>query len=166
MPGPQTVHLGDSDFLIVAQRHAYLRRRLSAVIDSLTGSEVEGAGGIMELVGSRMYEVLAAFIPNFMPRWKYEGFASQGAMEAGEYDEAHDASPTFEEQFNAISVALEVNGLNRLRALGNVVSPELIRALIAEQIANVATARSQSGSSSQSANGAPPLTTSSPTSPT
>lgn len=162
--GPVTVRLGDSDYIVVAQRHAYLRRRLGAVIDSLTGAEVEGSGGLMELVGSRMYEVLAAFIPSLMPRWKYEGFAGPEAYEADEYDESKDTSPTFEEQFHAISVAMEVNGLNRLKALGNVVSPELIRALIAEQIANMAATRSSS--SSPSANGAPPLTTSSPSSPT
>lgn len=160
---PQQVKLGDHTYLLVAQRHAYLKRRLTGVIDSLQGTEVEDAGGIMELVGSRIFEVLRAFIPDFMPRYEFEGYASEQAMVAEEYHEAADRSPSYAEQFDAIAAALEVNGLNRLKALGNVVSPELIRALIAEQVANMATQRSLS---SPSPNGASPSPNGSPTSPT
>lgn len=160
---PQQVKLGDHTYLVVPQRHAYLKRRLGGVIDSLQGAEVTDGGGVMELVGSRIYEVLRAFIPDFMPRYEFEGFASEQAFVAEDYQEAADRSPSYAEQFDAIAVALEVNGLNRLKALGNVVSPELLRALIAEQVANMATQRS---ASSPSPNGASDSPNGSPTSPT
>src|SRR3982751_2876901 len=99
---PTQVHLGDETYLVVAQRHAYLKRRLAGVIDSLSASSAEDAGGLMEVIGSRVYEVLKAFIPDFMPRWKFEGFATEQAYIAEEYDEQADRSPSYAEQFEAI----------------------------------------------------------------
>lgn len=104
----ETVTIGDHELLVVPQRHARLRRKLSA----------EDLEGIMSSnYASESYRVLSILIPQLpqkIPLWEWEGYASQEAMDADEYDEESDRSPTTADIINAFETAFMVSGAGRL----------------------------------------------------
>lgn len=123
----ETVTLGKYTFPVVAQKHARLRHRLSA----------DDFQSIMsENYGAESYRILCVLIPALdpasrqnvnagsggMPLWEWEGFNSPEAMEADEWDEENDPSPTTSEIVNAFETALMVSGANRLGKIVDLVS--------------------------------------------
>ena len=125
--GPH-VQLGDHTYPVYPQRVGYLRNRLAKFADRLQGG-VEA--GVIEWLASQGYEVVRIFIPKLMPRHEFEGFESQEAMEAGDYDEDKDRSPDFPQIVNAVRVASSVNNLDLFSHLGKLVDAETRSALVA-----------------------------------
>lgn len=161
MPEPHpTVQLGSHRYVVVAQRQARLRRQVPAVFAGVGAAD---AGDLLTMLSDRAYDLLRVFIPDVMPKWEYDGYRSEQAAEADDYDDASDTSPTHKQVQDALAVCLEVNGIDKFRLLGNVVSPELIRALMTQRLADLTLGNSPS---LPAPNGAPPSTTTSPTSPT
>ncbi len=115
----ETVKLGDHVIPVVAQRHARLRNKLSA----------DDFQKIMTMnYGQEAYRVLSVLIPAMLvkndatgepmfPLYEFEGYRSQEAMEAGDYQEEYDRSPTTEEIVLAFEKALMVGGASRLGKL-------------------------------------------------
>jgi len=161
MPEPHpTVQLGAHRYVVVAQRQARLRRQVPAVF---AGAGTTDARDLLTMLSDRAYELLRVFIPDVMPKWEYDGYAGEEAAFNDHYDELADQSPTHRQVQDALAVCLEVNGIDRFKLLGNVVSPELIRALMSQRLADLAIGNSPS---LPAPSGEPPSTTSSPTSPT
>lgn len=115
------VTLGDHRVPVVAQRHARLRHKLSK----------DDFQKIMTMdYGTESYRVLSVLIPWMvqinqetgipnLPLYEFEGYRSQEAMEAGDYQEEYDRSPTSEEIVLAFEKALMVGGASRLGKLMN-----------------------------------------------
>lgn len=115
----ETVRLGDHVVPVVAQRHARLRNKLSA----------DDFQKIMTMdYGKEAYRVLSVLIPAMLvkdettgvpmvPLYEFEGYRSQEAMEADDYQEEYDRSPTTEEIVLAFEKALMVGGASRLGKL-------------------------------------------------
>lgn len=113
--GTDTVRIGDHVIPVVAQRHARLRRLLSA----------EDFEKIMSAdYASESYRVLSILIPELpraIPLWEWEGYGSQDAMDRDEYVEDADQSPTTAEIVDAFETALMVSGADRLGKIVNLV---------------------------------------------
>lgn len=117
----ETITLGRrTDIPVVAQKHAKLRNRLSR-------KDFEGL--MSGDYGTESYRLLCVLIPYIdpqskqnkalpegggIPLWEWEGYASQEAMEAGEYDEELDNSPDTAQIVHAFETALMVAGAGRL----------------------------------------------------
>ena len=104
----ETVNIGDHTLPVVPQRHARLKHNLSSEdFEKLMSRDY----------GSESYRVLGILIPALpetIPLYEWEGFASEEAMQNDDYDEAADKSPTTFEIINAFEVAFNVSGAGRM----------------------------------------------------
>ena len=144
------VELGAHSYRIVPQRTGYLKRKLGAFVGGLeewSNADIEGAGDLWSLLEDRAYELLAILIPDLMPRWEFEGFASQTAADEDQYDEEADRSPTMPQIKTAFVSALQVNDFDWLKHLKNFIGPDLLRAQIRAFLANWTQEQMQSRSS-------------------
>lgn len=110
----ETIRICDRTVPVAAQRHAYLRHNLS-------GADLQKV--VSGSYASESYRLLCVLIPPLkdIPLWQWEGYGSQEAMDAGDYKEADDRSPTTDEIAAAFETALKVNGAGRVAKLFNVV---------------------------------------------
>lgn len=175
------VRLGEHEYRVRPQRHAYLKRELRKFLDSLSQlSDVE-ASDLLDVVTAKSYTVLKVFIPDLMDEYEFEGYASADAMKRDAYNEDDDRSPTPPEIKAALGAAMTVNDFDWLGQLKNFIGPDLIRAQIRSGMANwAATQASQIGTetktnSSKTSQSSPPQNgasvpessgTTNPTSPT
>jgi hypothetical protein len=162
------VTLGEHTVPVYAQRHAYLANRLGKFVDSLSErtDRFGDADNFFVVLQDFSYELLCMVIPTLakrMPEYEFRGFSSREAMEAGDYDEQADKSPTVPEIKQAFAVAARVNGFDALGQLRGLVDPKLARAWVTAQLADLA---SQTSQTSPSANGASVSTSSGTTPPT
>jgi len=123
----ELVQVGRRNIPVVAQKHARLRHYLGAAdFQRVLSSEY----------GHETYRILSILVPAIphgvqnpsdptryavepFPEWEWEGYGSEDAWKAGEYDEELDQSPTGAEIVDLFEKALMVNGANRL---GNLLS--------------------------------------------
>jgi hypothetical protein len=104
----ETVKIGEHVLPVVPQRHARLRHRLSA--DDFQAI-------LTKDYGRETYRVLGILIPALperIPEWEWEGYASEEAMVNDEYVEDLDKGPTTADIVNAFETALRVSGAGRL----------------------------------------------------
>lgn len=163
------------EYRVVAQPQARLTRKLfgeKGVLGSLEDLDLSGLEGddavtsFFNLIQGRVYEVLHVFIPDLMPEWEFNGYASQTAADEDQYDEEADNSPTHPQVLNAFKTAIQVNGLGWVKKLQNFFDIRQIQAETKLSLARLGTAmrdRLESGPTSQSspqANGASDQTSS------
>lgn len=108
--GSELIKLGDHEVWVVPQRHARIRRRLSAddFRKIMSGDYAAEA-----------YRILGILIPDLtekVPLYEWEGFASEEAYAKGDegYDEDKDRSPTTLQIVEAFETALRVSGVTKL----------------------------------------------------
>ena len=107
----ETVRICDKAIPVVPQRHARLRHRLNGQdLNKLIGREYASES-------YRLLSILIPALPGEIPLWQWEGYGSQEAMDAGEYVEADDRSPTTDAIAEAFEKALKVNAVGRLGKL-------------------------------------------------
>jgi hypothetical protein len=113
-----TVQLGEHEYTVHPQRHAYLRHRLGDKIE-LLGQNLNliADGNFLDQIVDQAYEFLSVFIPEMMPQWEFEGYGTPEAFEARSYDEAADRSPTTGQIIGAFEAALRVNRLDLVKHL-------------------------------------------------
>lgn len=104
----ETIKIGEHNLPVVPQRHAYLKHKLNA----------EDFERIMSKdYGAESYRILSVLIPELpvqIPLWEWEGYASEEAMQADEYDELTDKSPTTAEIIDAFEMAFIVSGAGKM----------------------------------------------------
>lgn len=110
-----TVTIGDHTLPVAPQRHARLRRMLSAEdFEKVLSGDYS----------SESYRVLSILIPKLpeeIPLYEWEGYASKEAMDNDQYDESTDRSPTTAEIVDAFETAIMVSGADRLGKIVNLV---------------------------------------------
>lgn len=123
---------------VYPQRHAYLTNRLGRTFaDFAESGEDMTTENFAAFLGGQAYGVLAALIPALparMPAHVFNGYPSAEAMEAGDYDESTDASPTFPQIVAAFETAWRVNRFDVLGKLKALVDPTLLQAWIRVQL--------------------------------
>jgi hypothetical protein len=129
------VVLGDTSYVIVPQRIGYLRSRIGVVLMGIMDLEVTG-DNVVDALGSKVFGVLQVFIPDLMPEWEFQGFATREAMEKNEYNPEYDKSPTPTQIKRALMSAAEVNEIDLLKHLGKLIGPDLIRSWLAGALAD------------------------------
>lgn len=134
------VTLGRWDVDVYAQRHAYLMNKMVKFFNELVKSNVDvnNADAVIGMLGGRAYDLLTLAIPQYgkrCPRYEFLGYASQQALDAGEYDEEHDFSPTFPQMVNAFEVASKVNRFDVVKVMTNVIDPKLLKTWFNSQLA-------------------------------
>jgi hypothetical protein len=138
MPEHPEITLGQHSIPCYPQKHAYITNRVGRFGDALVdGLDASDLGGVIDALGAKAYELLCALIPNLgkrIPEYEFRGYASKEAMDAGEYDEAQDNSPTFPEIINAFETAVRVNRFDVLGALKGLVDPKVIKVKLNEAI--------------------------------
>jgi hypothetical protein len=133
------VVLGEHEYTIYPQRHAYLTNRLGramAKLQDASAFESEALEGAIAMLGDRAYDLLLVFIPKLMPEYEWAGYPTQEAFEAKDYNEEYDKSPSFPQIVNAFHVCLNVNRLDLLKHLGKVVNLDLVRAYMTKIMAD------------------------------
>ena len=132
------IALGDQTYTIVPQKIGRLRSRLGVELKSLESlsSALEGTSfdAVIGTSLERAHGLLSVFIPDLMPVHEFCGFSTQEAYEADEYHEASDHGPDLTQVRVAFDVCMKVNSLDLLAHLKNVFGPELIRAVVQEQV--------------------------------
>lgn len=168
-PEGMDVQLGDHEYRVRPQRHAYLKRQLRAFVESLQQLEDMEVEDLLDIFTAKAYDGLAVFIPDVMPRHEFEGYDSPEAMEQDTYDKERDRSPTAPQIKAAFTAAMTVNDFDWLGQLKNFIGPDLIRAQIRTGMAAWAAERAQkaaalttTGSSKTPANSPPENGASSP----
>jgi hypothetical protein len=164
---PVEVTLGEHTIPVYAQRHAYLINRLGKFLSEIQDNIGDtDSDDLLSFIQGRSYELLCAMMPNLgkrMPEYEYLGYASREAMEANDYEEEADRSPTLPEIRNALTVASTVNGFDVFVHLKALVDPKLVRGWISAQLAEAILGNSLN---SPSENGDSALTSSTTTPPT
>jgi hypothetical protein len=120
----QEIKLGEREYTVVAQRHAYLQRQLGPRAREV--AELAG-GDTAEFIkaGTTGYhKMLQVFIPDLMPIWEWEGYASATAMDTDQYDEEADKSPTIDQMVVAFQAVAAVNRLDLVGKLKELVGPD------------------------------------------
>lgn len=167
MAKPQTfgidIRLGEHDYRVQPQRHAYLKRQLRGFAEGLSELQDIGVEDVLDLGTDQLYALLAVMIPDLMPKWEWDGYADPGAAERDEYDREHDHSPTPPEIKAALSAAIKVNEFDWVGQLKNFVGPDLIRTQIRASLAQWAADQARK-SSTDSVSLPPPNGGSAPTS--
>lgn len=129
--GQVKTKLGPYEYVLYPQKYGRLRNRLGDLMKDLEGGNLipQNTTNIVAVFGGVTYNLLQVFIPDIMPEHEFEGFPTREAMEADEYDEDYDHSPTSPEIDDALTKAWQLNAgaLNRLK---NLISPGVIRAMI------------------------------------
>jgi hypothetical protein len=120
------VELGDYEYHVVAQRIGYLRSKFGVALSGLDTADLS-SGNIIELLGDRVYAVLAVFIPDVMPKYEFLGYATEEALQADEYNPDYDHSPSATQVKDALMKGAEVNEIDLLKHLGKLIGPEIMR---------------------------------------
>lgn len=170
---PVEVTLGGVAVPVIPQRHGYLEHRIGPTVQAaINGGEGIDASNFLKWIGDSAYEVLSVLIPTLpglIPEHQFRGYATKAAFDAGDFDEeaanAVTGHPTLPEIAEAYSVAMRVNGIEKLVELGKAVAgPEGLRYLRATMLSGLA--GSLSSPTSASPSGESDLTSSSTTPPT
>jgi hypothetical protein len=167
MSTPTEVTLGEHTLPIYAQRHAYLMNRAGRFVDEIVKRVADlDTSQILVALQESSYELLCVLIPNLekrVPEYEFRGFGSREAMDAGDYDEEADRSPTLPEIRTAFEVASRVNAFDVVKHIWGIFDPSLLRGIVNEQITE---AISKTSPSSPSVNGTSASTSSGTTPPT
>lgn len=164
----EKISIGDvAEVPVYAQKWAYLNNRLGRTLNEFiaSGSALSGAG-VAAYAGAGAYKLLCTLVPNFakfVPEWKWMGYGSQSAMDAGVYDEDEDHSPTFPEIVTAFETVIRVNRFDLVKELRHLVDPQTADLIRKKIRVDVATAISESSPESPSPSGASAPTSSSTT---
>lgn len=165
------ITLGAHEVPVYAQRHAYLTNSLSKFFRQLTsmGTDLtlDSPEDLVPMLGEQAYDLLAIVLPTYgkrVPRYEFAGYASQEAMDNGDYDEAEDKSPSFPEIMDAFKAAAAENRFDVLSTIAKVVDPKLLKQLISTQIAIAIS--NASASLPSTSDGSTPSTSSGTTAPT
>lgn len=129
------VVLGDETYTVVPQRIGYLRSKLGVVLSGILDAELRG-DNVVDVLGDKLYGVLQVFIPDLMPEWEFHGFPTREAMDADEYNEEYDSSPSATQIKRAMQAVADVNEIDLLRHLGKLIGPDLIRGYLARAVAD------------------------------
>ncbi len=128
------VALGQHTVPVLEQPVPYLERKLGKTIGALLegGGGIDGENFIRDLGWPRAYDVLSVLIPALaraMPKYEWEGYASQSAYESREDDdEALLAAPTHAQAVRAIEAVIAENRFDVYGKLGSLIDPKLLRA--------------------------------------
>lgn len=130
------IALGDKSLPVYAQPFRRIVKRLGSVMDALRDSTDDAQGFDTEQfvgsLGDKLYETLVTFVPKlpeFLPEFEFNGYASPVAMKEDNYDEDNDPSPTLPQFIDAFDTIIEVNGGKRfLDMLGKVFDPKMLKA--------------------------------------
>lgn len=158
----EAVKLGEHSYDVVPQKWGYLRTRLGGVFSALAESNTDGVNAA-DLVGGRAHDVLKVFIPNLMPSYEWHGYPTQEAMDAGDYSDEYDKSPTPDEIVLAFQVVMRANRLDLLGKLKDLVDPQMIRAYVNKAVAEAVDSQTTTSPNSSAAGTDGPSTTSSTT---
>lgn len=129
------VKLGEHEYRVRPQRHAYLKREIRKFFSSLQELQDMDAENLLDVFTEKAYELLSVFIPDLMERWEFEGFASQDAMERDHYTEDDDRSPEPGQIREALSAAMRVNDLDWVGQLKNFIGTDLLKAQMRAAVA-------------------------------
>lgn len=159
------VQLGTHAYQVVDQPLPRLRRKLGSVWAGIETAEVS-AENVLDLFSEKAYDFFRIFIRDLMPRWEWEGYASQAAMDADEPDDASELhAPTPSQIKTAAVVCMKVSGLDGMKnALGGLVDPKWLRSRISLMLEDFLSRESSSGSSALALT--PSMTASPPAPPT
>lgn len=169
------VRIGEREYIVVPQRIGRIRSQLGIQFRNIEGlfGDLEGnsVDSFLNLGMERVHSLLVVFIPTLMPLYEFCGYPTEEAHESDDYNEEYDRGPDVPQLRHAFEVCVKVNSLDLLGQLKNVFSPELIRAIIQEQVLGrlaEATSSQTEPSTSTSSTSGPELgsTTSGPTNPT
>jgi hypothetical protein len=84
--------------------------------------------GLVHASEGKLYDVLKVFIPDLMPRYEFEGYGSEGHLDADEYVEEMDRSPSVPQITNAFRVAVQVNDLSWVKRLTGFFDSKMLKA--------------------------------------
>lgn len=156
------VTLGDKTYAVYPQKIGRLRATLAIEFKGLEALADLG-GGIDSVIGAgleRAHSILRVFIPDIMPAFEFCGYGTLAAMEADEYIEDNDTGPTVPQVRRAFEEVMALNGLDLLKHLGKIFSPDLIQTVVQEQVLLRLASETPSLPTSQPASGDSPPTTS------
>lgn len=111
------VTLGEHSLPVPDQRIGYLENKARRFFNGLTKLDVDpgdlsSGAFIAKLTREQAYEAMCLMVPKLakrMPLYEFAGYQSQEAMDAGDYDDEADKSPTFPECVHAYEVFVRVN---------------------------------------------------------
>lgn len=160
MSEPTTIELGEESYTLKARPMPRVVRALFGLQGQLgsldDGADLSDAGAVVAVLGDQAHAFLRIFIPDLMPAWKFEGFASQGAKDAGEVDEqAEEKAPTFPQVLEAVEAIFRVNGGERLKQIVGKLLGETAADLMRRRMVAVVSQRLQSWLSTNGASTPP-----------
>jgi hypothetical protein len=127
------VTLGERSYAMLPQPIGYLRSQFGVALGNVENIDID-ASNILNLLVERGYGLLKVFIPDLMPEWEFNGYATRESWEAGEYDMEYDKSPTTKQIRRAFTAAVELNEIDILKHLGKVIGPDLVKGLVVEAL--------------------------------
>ena len=154
------IQLGEHEYRVQPQRHAYLKRELRGFVEQLGDLGEIDADNLLDVGTDQFYSLLSVLIPDLMPKWEWDGFASPQAAEADNYERETDRSPTPPEIKGALQAAIHVNEFDWVGQLKNFIGPDLIRAqlraVLAQRAAEAVNKRQQKMPSEPPSTSLPP----------
>jgi hypothetical protein len=151
------VPIGNQVYTLVPQKLGRLRSQLPIQfrsLESLADLEVSSFDGFVGQSLERAHGILKVFIPDLMPVHEFCGFSTEQAYEANEYHEESDHGPDLPQIRFAFEEAMRVNALDLFKHLKNVFGPDLLRAVLQEQVlTRVAASPTQTSTSTSSTSG-------------
>ncbi|HEY3435070.1 MAG TPA: hypothetical protein VGK41_05410 [Solirubrobacterales bacterium] len=133
----EEVQLGKYTYQVVAQRHAYLERKLGPYAQEVTQLAAGDIAGLIRAGSTGYHGLLAIFIPELMPLHEWRGFASKKAYDETElwkqskgtegsdqYDEDADNSPDLDQMVTAFTAVAAVNRIDMVGKLKELLGPD------------------------------------------
>ncbi len=133
----EEVKLGKHTYQVVAQRHAYLERKLGPYASEVTQLATGDFAGLIRSGSVGYHGLLSIFIPDLMPLHEWRGFASEKAYEQTElwkqskgaegadmYDEKLDNSPDLDQMVAAFTAVAAVNRIDLVGKVKELLGPD------------------------------------------
>jgi len=131
------VQLGEHTYTVVAQRHAYLERKLGPEVSEVLKLAGGDTASLIASGSEGYHRLLGIFIPDLMALFEWRGFPSQTAFdqtklwkESGgdegedQYDESQDKSPDLDQMVDAMQAVAEVNRIDLVGKIKELAGPD------------------------------------------
>lgn len=130
MQTKREVTLGEQKYLVLPQSIGYLQNKLGPRLQEVLEADLDGIDGV-EALSAKAHGVLAVFIPNLMPLHVFLGYDTEADLQADNYEQETDRSPTVEQVKEAFKAASDVNGGEILGHLKALMGPAITQKLVA-----------------------------------
>lgn len=131
----EQVTLGEHTYTVYEQRIGHLENKLKKTFGKLVEAKIDGSDELLgAFVTGPAYKILRVFVPKLMPEWEFNGYPTEEAWRAGEYEERYDKSPGPTQIRRAMEAGMRVNSIDLFKHIAGFFSETTRHAIVDEMV--------------------------------